>query len=179
MSGTGSSRGNPSMGDIFRSIAVLGAIIIALFVVGRLVTITPDQPTRAVDYQEAVESSRTVADFDLYAPRSLPQGWRATSVRFEENSWHLGVVTDENDYVGLEQVADSVKRAVERFGKGSRAFGQTVIGGETWSLRTGPRDDLTYVRRDAGQGEAAITIVVTGTASRPVMERYISSLSAS
>ena len=31
MSGTGSSRGNPSMGDIVRSIAVLGAIILALF----------------------------------------------------------------------------------------------------------------------------------------------------
>ena len=162
------------MGDILRSIAVLGAIILALFVIGRLVTVTPDQPTRAVDYREAVESSRTVADFDLYAPRSLPRGWRATSVRYEENSWHLGVVTDEDDYVGLEQVADSTKRAIERFAEGSRAFGETVIGGETWSLRTGPDDDLTYVRRDTGN-----TIVVTGTASRPVMERYISSLSAS
>ena len=174
MSGTGNSRGIPSMADIFRSIAVLGAIILTLFVVGRLVTITPDQPTRAVDYKEAVESSRTVADFDLYAPRSLPQGWRATSVRFEENAWHLGVVTDEDDYVGLEQVTDSTKRAIERFGEGSRALGQTVIGGETWSLRTGPDDDLTYLRRDTGN-----TIVVTGTAPRPVMERYISSLSAS
>ncbi len=174
MSGTGSSRGNPSMGDIFRSIAVLGGIILTLFVVGRIVTITPDQPTRAVDYREAVESSRTVAEFDLYAPRSLPEGWRATSVRFEENAWHLGVVTDEDDYVGLEQVADSTKRAIERFGEGSRAVGESVIGGETWSLRTGPDDDLTYVRRDTRN-----TIVVTGTAPRPVMERYISSLSAS
>lgn len=174
MSGTGSSRGNPSMGDIFRSIAVLGAIILTLFLVGQLVTITPDQPTRTVDYQEAVESSRTVADFDLYAPRSLPEGWRATSVRFEEGAWHLGVVTDEDDYVGLEQVGDSTQRAIERFAKGSRADGRTVIGGETWSLRTGPRDDRTYVRRDAD-----VTIVVTGTAPRPVMERYISSLSSS
>ena len=174
MSGTGSSRGNPSMGDIARSIGVLGAIILALFLVGRLVTVTPDQPTRSIDYREAVESSRTVAEFDLYAPRSLPQGWRATSVRFEENTWHLGVVTDEDDYVGLEQVATSTKRAIERFANGSRARGETDIIGDTWSLRTGPRDDLTYVRRDGD-----ITIVVTGTASRPVMERYISSLSAS
>src|SRR5688500_18677482 len=133
MSGTGSSRGNPSMGDIFRTIAVLGGIILALSVVGRIVTITPDQPTRPVDYREAVESSRTVAEFDLYAPRSLPEGWRATSVRFEENAWHLGVLTDEDDYVGLEQVTDSPKRAIERFAAGSRAFGETVIDGETWS----------------------------------------------
>lgn len=174
MSGTGSSRGNPSMGDIFRSIAVLGGIILALFVIGRIVTITPDQPTRAVDYLEAVESSRTVSEFDLYAPRSLPEGWRATSVRFEESGWHLGVVTDEDDYIGLEQVTDSPTRAIERFAEGSRAFGETVIDSETWSLRTGPDDDLTYVRRDTGN-----TVVVTGTAPRPVMERYVSSLSAS
>ena len=174
MSGTGSSRGNPSMGDIARSVAVLGAIILALFAIGRLVTVTPDEPTRAVDYRSAVESSRTVADFELLAPDSLPEGWRATSVRFEQDSWHLGVLTDDDEYVGLEQVAATPQRAVERFAKGSRVYAKTVVAGESWSLRTGPRDDLTYVRRDGD-----MTIVVIGTAPRVVMERYISSLSAS
>ena len=179
MSGTGSSRGNPSMGDIARSIAVLGAIILVLFAVGRLLTVTPDEPTRAVDYREAVESSRTVADFDVLAPDSLPGGWRATSVRFEENSWHLGVVTDEDEYVGLEQVQAGVQRSIEQFAEGSRADGEAVVGGETWSVRTGPRDDRTYVRRDSAGSEGDMTIVVTGTAPREEMERYISSLSAS
>ncbi len=179
MSGTGSSRGNPSMGDIARSIAVLGAIILVLFAVGRLLTVTPDEPTRAVDYREAVESSRTVADFDLYAPDSLPQGWRATSVRFEDDSWHLGVVTDEDEYVGLEQVKADVEQAVERFAEGSRPAGDAVVGGDTWSLFTGPRDDRTYVRRDGAGSEGDMTIVVTGTAPREEMERYIASLSSS
>ena len=174
MSGTGSSRGNPSMGDIARSVAVLGAIILALFALGRLLTVTPDEPIRPVDYRSAVESSRTVAEFDLLAPTSLPEGWRATSVRFEQGEWHLGVVTADDDYVGLEQVEADPHRAVERFAKGSRSDGDTVVGGETWSLHTGPRDDLTYVRRDAD-----VTIVVTGTAPRQEMERYISSLSPS
>ena len=174
MSGTGSSRGNPSMGDIARSVAVLGAIVLTLFALGRFLTITPDEPVRTVDYRAAVESSRTVADFELLAPESLPKGWRATSVRFEPSSWHLGVLTDEDDYVGLEQVEDDTERAVERFAPDSKSFGDTVISGATWSLHMGPRDDLTYVRR-----EADMTIVVTGTATRVVMERYISSLSAS
>ncbi len=173
MSGT-SSRGNPSMGDILRSIAVLGAIILVLFAVGRLLTVTPDEPTRAVDYRSAAESSRTVADFELLAPEELPKGWRATSVRFEDDSWHLGVLTADDDYVGLEQVAASPSRAVERFANDSRASGQTVVDGESWSLRTGPRDDLTFVRRDGD-----MSIVVTGSAPRPVMERYIASLSGS
>jgi Protein of unknown function (DUF4245) len=173
MSGT-SSRGNPAMGDIARSVAVLGAIILALFGLGRVLTVTPDEPTRSVDYRTAVESSRTVADFDVLAPASLPDGWRATSVRFEEESWHLGVVTSDDDYVGLEQVEADPRRAVERFANGSRSSGDTVVGGETWSLHTGPRDNLTYVRRDG-----TMTIVVTGTAPRHEMEAYISSLSAS
>ena len=179
MSGTGSSRGNPSMSDIVRSVAVLGAIILALFALGRLLTVTPDEPARTVDYQSAVESSRTVAEFDVFAPRSLPEGWRATSVRFEQDSWHLGVVTADDDYVGLEQVEADPQRAVERFANGSRSYGDTVVGGETWSLRTGPGDDLTYVRRDTGPADGGMTIVVTGTAPRQVMESYISSLSPS
>ena len=169
-----SSRGNPSMGDIARSIGVLGAIILVLFAVGRLLTVTPDEPTRSVDYRSAVESSRTVADFELLAPDSLPKGWRATSVRFEPGSWHLGVLTGDDDYVGLEQVEADPQRAVERFAKGSRDGVKITLEGETWSLRTGPRADLTYLRRDGD-----MTIVVTGTAPRVVMERYISSLSAS
>jgi hypothetical protein len=179
MSGTGSSRGNPSMGDIARSVAVLGAIVLTLFALGRFLTVTPDEPVRTVDYQDAVESSRTVADFELLAPESLPKGWRATSVRFEPSSWHLGVLTDEEDYVGLEQVEADTERAVERFAPESKSFGDTVIGGETWSLHTGPRDDLTYVRRDSAGSDGDMTIVVTGTATRVVMERYISSLSGS
>jgi hypothetical protein len=174
MSGTGSSRGNPSMGDIARSVVVLGAIVLALFGLGQLLTVTPDEPTRPVDYRAAVESSRTVAEFELLAPTSLPEGWRATSVRFEQDSWHLGVVTADDDYVGLEQVQASPQQAVERFANGSRLYGDTVVGGQTWSLHTGPRDDLTYLRRDAD-----MTIVVTGTAPRQVIERYISSLSPS
>ena len=169
-----SSRGNPSMGDIARSIAVLGAIVLILFFLGRLFTVTPDEPTRSIDYRSAVESSRTVADFELLAPDSLPEGWRATSVRFEPDSWHLGVLTDEGDYIGLEQVTADTARAIERFAEGSRDSGTTVVKGETWTLRSGPRDDLNYVRRSGG-----MTIVVTGSAPRVVMERYISSLSSS
>ena len=162
------------MGDILRSVAVLGAIILALFAVGQFFTITPDEPTRAVDYQAAAESSRKAATFELLAPSELPEGWRATSVRFDDNSWHLGVVTDDDEYIGLEQVRASVRRAVERFAEGSTPDGDAVVDGETWALHTGPRDDLTFARRD---GDMAV--VVTGTTTREVSERSISSLSSS
>lgn len=173
MSGT-SSRGNPSPGDIARSIGVIGVILVALFGVGKLVTVEPDQPTRTVDYRSAVESARPVADFPLLAPPSLPSGWRATSARYEPDSWHLGVLTSGDEYVGLEQVRISERRAVERFADGSRADGAVPIEGTTWSRRNGPDGDSTYVRRDGD-----ITVLVTGSASREQVERYVASLSAS
>jgi uncharacterized protein DUF4245 len=169
-----SSRGNPRMGDILRSVGLLGLILVTLFGVGKLLTVTPDEPTHPVDYRSAVESSRKVADFDLLAPTKLPQGWRATSVRFDPDAWHLGVLTADDDYVGLEQVRTGEKRAIERFAEGSRADGSATIDGVTWSRRSGPGDDTTYVRR-----EGDMTIVVTGTAPRDDIERYVSSLSSS
>lgn len=173
MSGT-SSRGNPSLGDIARSVGVVGLIVLALFGIGQLMTLTPDDAAPTIDYRTAVESSRTVADFDVLAPPMLPARWRATSVRYETGSWHLGVLTGDDQYVGLEQVRESPRRVVERFAPGSRAAGSVDIAGQTWSRRTGPDDDSTYVRRDGD-----MTILVTGGAPRVEIERYISSLSSS
>ena len=173
MSGT-SSRGNPSLGDIARSVAVLGAIVLALFGVGKLLTLTPDDPAPTVDYKTAAQSSRTVADFDLLAPTSLPEGWRATSVRYETGSWHLGVLTDDDEYVGLEQLRATPGQTIERFAAGSRASGTVTIDGTTWSRRTGPDDDVILVRRDGD-----MTTLVTSSAPPDDVERYVSSLSAS
>ena len=163
------------MGDVVRSVAVLGALILALYLVGRLFfTVTPDEPTRTLDHAAAIEASREAVDFALVAPTDLPDGWRATSVRVDDDTWHLGVVTDDDEYVGLEQVREGVRATVRRFAEGSEAAGDVTVDGERWALRTGPRDDLTFVRP-----EGDTTVLVTGSASRAQLERYLSSLSAS
>lgn len=173
MSSTGTTRGNPSMGDIVRSVFVLGLIVLALWGFGRFFTSTPDNPVRAIDYVSVVDSARPVADFALLAPRTLPEGWKATSARYSPSSWHLGVLTDDEDYIGLEQTRTSVGRAVERFAAGSSSAGSTQIGGRTWAVRTGPGDDIVFVRRDAG-----LTNLVVGTAPRAVVEAYVGSLTS-
>ncbi len=174
MSSARSSRGNPSMGDILRSMGVLALVILAIWGFGKLFTQTPDAPTRTVDYVSTVKSARPAADFALLAPAALPTDWRATSVRFSPQSWHLGVLTDRGRYVGLEQVKVSVDRAVGDFASQSRAAGTAKIGTQTWDVRKGPGSTLTYVRQEAG-----LTSLVTGDVSRTVLESYISSLSAS
>ena len=169
----GSSRGNPPMGDIVRSVAVLGMMVIALWVFGRFFTATPDSPVKAIDYVSVVDSARPAADFALLAPARLPEGWKATSARFTERSWHLGVLTDDEEYIGLEQTKTGMARTVDRFAGGSTSAGSTRIGGQTWRVRTGPDGDTVFVRREAG-----LTSLVRGTAPRAVVDAYVSSLAA-
>lgn len=174
MSEQRSTRGNPAMGDILRSVAVLGLIVLAIYGFGRIFTQEPETPTRSVDYATIVDQVRPVADFEVLAPAELPEGWRANKANLDIEGWHLGIVTDDDEYIGLDQAKLRVERAVERFADGSKADGSVDIDGQEWAVRTGPRDRTTYVRRN---GDA--TTVVIGSASRPVIERYISSFSTS
>ncbi len=174
MSSTGSSRGNPAIGDIVRSVAVIGALILGLWAIGQLFTKTPDTAVQAIDYESTVRSARPAAEFDLLAPKTLPEGWVATSARFTPTSWHLGVVTDDEDYVGLEQSIVDAKQLISNFAKDSKPAGTVTIDGVSWELRKGPDGDVTFVRRESG-----VTTLVTSEAPQAEVEAYVASLSAS
>ncbi len=174
MSSTGSSRGNPSMGDVVRSVAVLGVLVLALWGFGQLFTNTPDTAPKAIDYAKTVTSARPAAEFELLAPSKLPQGWIATNARFTPTTWHLGVVTDEEKYVGLEQQKVTAKQLVDKYAEDSEAAGTVTIGDDTWNVRKGPDGDTTFVRTESG-----LTTLVTGDAPRAEVEAYVASLSAS
>jgi hypothetical protein len=174
MSSTGSSRGNPAIGDIIRSMVVIGAVILGLYGIGQLFTATPESSVETIDYEQVVSQARPAATFPLAAPAGLPEGWRATSARFQENGWHLGVLTDTDDYMGLEQLKGTSERAVDRFAEDSKSTGTADVAGQTWNVRSGPDGRLTYLRNEDG-----LTTLVNTTASRPVLEDYIASLSTS
>ena len=95
------ARGTGSVVDALRTIGVLGALLIASFFVGQIMTVKPDRPETRVDLADAVTGAKSVASFDVMAPRSLPKGWVATSTRFDADTWHLGVLTTDNKYIGL------------------------------------------------------------------------------
>lgn len=174
MSSTGSSRGNPSMGDVVRSVAVLSALILALWGFGQLFTNTPEEAVKPIDYAKTVTNARPAAEFELVAPSALPKGWAATSARFTPTSWHLGVLTDDEKYVGLEQAKFGAKQLVAKYAKDSKPAGTVRIDGEEWDLHKGPGAEVTYVRNTDG-----VTTLVTGEATRAEVEAYVASLSAS
>lgn len=173
MAGT-SSRGNPSLGDIVRSVAVMGGIILALWLVGRLFTVTPDEPpVRTVDYASVVPAAERETGFDVLAPDALPAGWRATSARVRDDTWYLGVLTDDDDeFVGLTQRPGDEDVVVDDEAEGSDRDGTVELGGVTWTRWTASGGGLVYSRQ---VGET--TAVVESRLDRASLEAYLATLS--
>ncbi len=173
-----SSRGNPDIGDILRSMFVIGLIILGLFAFGKLFTTTPEETVSTVDYEQVLVQAQAGTSLPLLAPTTLPDGWRATSARFDPGvdgsggTWHLGVLTDDEEYVGIEQTPLSIERALDRWAEGSEEAGSAQVAGEVWSVWAGPGDEIAYVMRE---GER--TTLVNGTVTQDVLEDYIASLS--
>jgi hypothetical protein len=169
-----SERRRGTFSDVLRSVAVLAALLLGLALVGKFFTVEPDHAGSAVDPAAVVGGAAKRAGVPLWAPRSLPEGWRATAAELRGEVWHVGVVTDEDNYIGLEQAKASEREAVRQFAPESRASGQVSVAGRDWARRVEADGDTVYVRR-----EGNATLLVIGSAPRAQIERYISSLVAS
>ncbi len=165
---------NASLGDMLRSIFVIGLVILALAGLGVWFQVRPDSKLEAVDYATAAKAARGVSGFPIYTPSSLPKGWKATTVNYDagaKGAWHLGVITDDDKYIGLEQTGAGVLRALEDFSPDTKPKGTTTAGGFTWQLRESSKGETTLLREDKD-----ITILLTGTAKRAVIEDYAATL---
>jgi hypothetical protein len=156
--------------DPLRTTAVLLVIIAVLAGAQQLLSDAPTTPVRPIEYAPAAEAARTVAPFEVLAPKQLPEGWRATSVRYapgEEATWHLGVVTDQDKYVGVEQAVGTVEGLIDSFAAESQPDGSVIVAGDTWQvLREG--DETTLVRDDGGSAT-----LVTGDAPQADVELMV------
>lgn len=136
---------------------MIGAMLVLLVVVVAFVVLRDANrddlanPVRAVDYANDAAFARKQAGFALVSPASLPDGWRATSVRYVagvEERWHLGLLTDEDRYVGLEQADEPVESMLETHVDAQvTRRGRVDVGGKKWSAWSDAGGDLALVRR--------------------------------
>ena len=133
---------------------VLVAVVVGFVVFRDVNRADPADPVRAVDYGRDADFAREQASFDLVAPPSLPDGWRATTVEYvpgPDDRWHLGILTGQDRYVGLEQSADSVATMVETHVDPDAAKGAPVlVDGVPWSTYTDSGGDRALVLRTGG-----------------------------
>lgn len=170
---SGYSRGAPAMGDVLRSVLVLGAIVLGVFFIGQLVTVTPDKPTSDADWRTAASGVEQRAGYVPLVPDELPDGWRATRAALDGDRWQLNVVTKDGDFIGLTQRPGDAKdlaALVKDRAPETKPAGEADVAGTTWQLSIAG-EERTYARLVGRQA-----VVVTGTAPRGQFEDYIASL---
>jgi hypothetical protein len=160
---------------------MVGALLVLLLVVAGFVIFRdvnrnePANPIDAVEFSDAASFAREEADFPVLAPDELPDGWIATSVRFDrgrKQAWHLGTLTDEKRYVGLEQSRQPVAEMVEQFlDQGVDEGDPVTIDGQQWRSFTDDDGDLALARR----GDGSTTLVI-GRVSQETLEELLATL---
>ena len=170
------SRANQGVGDMLRSMAVVLAFVGAFSLLSLLNRPDVEDPVKTVDYTAQLQAARQTAPYDVLAPTPQPPGWRATSVYAEgdsqEFSWHIGFLTGDEQYVGLEQSNADPAEFLASKAADSTPDGRVDIAGTTWQRRIDPADgDRSLVRVAEGA-----TTVVTGTVDYSVLAGFAASL---
>ncbi len=156
-------------------IAVL-VLIAAIWGLSRFQHRDPADPTPSIDYASELAAAQESAPFDVLAPDSLPPGWRATSAAWRpgagESSWHLGLLTAQGEYVGLEQGNSPPTDFVKTHTPATEPGEPVVVAGQPWeTLSASGGREHALVRQDDG-----VTTVITGTAPMSELEAFAASL---
>lgn len=162
----GRRRGRETVADMVRSLGLVLAIVVVVFLIARPPAST-SQRVRVIDYSSDVAQARAAAPYGVLAPAGLSTRWRATSSRAEVPSagtpgpvsLHIGFVTPADAYAAVAEsniepttfVADQTERAAPD--------GSEQVAGTTWERRRAEGGALSLVLSGAGR-----TVVVTGTA---------------
>jgi hypothetical protein len=155
------------------------SLSVVLAIVGFVVLFIPRPNTdavRVVDYSTVLGQARSDAPYEILAPEGLSERWRATSARYEQDpggsTWHLGFVTPQDAYAGLEQSDGRRTAFVEEMTNQGAPEGTTQIDGATWERRL----RQSRLQRSLVLEQGDVTTIVTGNASWDELQELASSL---
>ena len=146
---------------------MLWSLVVIALVAGVIYIFVPHDesktPVKRVDYRVELLTARRAAAYPVAAPEGLAKEWKPTSVRFngaEHDSWHLGFLDPDGEYVALKQSTAAPAKFIEKVTQEARKTAATEkIAGRTWRRYQGPTyDALVNTEKDA-------TTVITGTAT--------------
>lgn len=170
-------RVRPMMSGIV-ALAVALVTAIGWYYVGR-----PDesaQPVRTVEWKPWVKSGQQDGKLVMVAPRALPNGWRSTSARYVSGvnpRWHLGMLTQDGKFVGLDEARDTVTDLVEAYVDENATQGRDVeIDGLTWQTWTDAGGDYALVHTLDGPGGNRENVIVYGSAPDAEVRAFADSL---
>ncbi|MFI6641542.1 DUF4245 domain-containing protein [Streptomyces sp. NPDC050504] len=155
-----SNRGKQSVRNMFLSLVVIVAVAGVMYLF-----IPHDEkkdPVKRVDYRVELLTAQRAAPYPVLAPQGLSDEWKATSVTYsrqDDNTWHLGYIEPDGEYIGVEQsTAPAEKYIAQVTHRAEKTERTQKVGDQVWERWEGEKYDA-LVRREKGA-----TTVVTGTA---------------
>jgi Protein of unknown function (DUF4245) len=152
-----------SYADMLRSVVVLALIVAVAWGCSQFLESDPETPVRRVDYTSELRDARSRAEYEVLAPQGLPAGWRATSADVTTSGqsldWHLGFVSPDDAYVGLEQSDDQLPTGVRRVYEDREPDNTLQISGRRWDVYAPNGADTVLVNVD---GDVSTAVVSTG-----------------
>ena len=177
----GPARYQRSSGGLIGALIVTVLAVLAFSLFRSLTRDNPTTPVRAVDYRAVVTAARAQAELPLLAPERLPLGWKATSATYDsaKQRWHLGMLTDKDDYVGVEESRDTTEAMVRTYVDKAATRGKNVtIGGQKWQSWTDAGGDYAVVRLVDPTAIGKGVVLVVGTAPEDEIRDLAGSLVA-
>ena len=168
-------------------ISMVGAmvVVLAFIAVGRVWRAVTHSDrgvaVQAVDYQGWLKSAKQDGRLHGFAPSALPDGWRATSAAYTPGTaphWHLGVLTADEQYVGLDESLAPLDDMVDSYLSDSAKRGKDVtVDGIVWQTWTDSQGDYALARTlKAPKGKYPEHVLVGGSAAPTQVRSYAASL---
>lgn len=156
-----------SVANMIWSMLVMVGIVLALV----LMVPRPNAVTQpAVDVGASAREVARTTGWPILQPTGLPDGWKATSVRYVRSTddlmtWHAGYQSPDGNYVAVEQTMDSTWHWVEAQTNRSAKVGAVEAGGRTWVSydRGDSKLQRSLLNRPDGKGQLTTLITGTGT----------------
>ncbi|HET8603342.1 MAG TPA: DUF4245 family protein [Marmoricola sp.] len=138
-------------------------------------------PVAVVHYRGWAKSGRVDGKLDVMLPVPMPRGWRATSVSYVTGSdphWHLGMLTDQGRYVGIEESWAGVQAMVRQYvDPAATRHGTVTVGGRRWQVWTDQGGDYALAgTRPSRVRHRPEAVLVVGDADPAVVRRLTGSL---
>ncbi len=158
----------------------LGAVFLVVSVILLLTWRSHSQTPQPVDSVGALEQAVSTSTFPILFPTPLPSGYKATSARFEPDTygatgdrrWYVGFTTAHNDFVSLWQTTAPLRRILAATSNGGDCSTKQTVNGVEWTKCDGGKP----TSRAYGHSVDGVTTVVSGTASFSELEAFINTL---
>ena len=177
---TGGGRYQRSSGGLIGALLVTVAAVVAFVAFRALTSDDVPTPIRAIDYSAVAQGARSDDKLLVVAPDRLPLGWKATSATYTRGvspTWHLGMLTGDTKYVGVEEARSSIQALVdEHVDKDAQRGKDVTIGAEKWQTWTDSGGDYAVARKLAGRKGAEESVLVVGSAPSAQVRRLAGSL---